>query len=407
MKKSKKHWHIRMSQTHISIKHIHATLLLVFGIGAEAALANEEVNVRINGFASFVGGITAKKNDHVLEYGNNLSFNEDSIFGLQTSADIENNITLVSQFVSRGVDDFETKIEWAYASYRVGQKTSIRVGKLRAPFYEYSESLEIGYSYHWIRPPIETYFLPLTSVSGGVGVVHEWSTENMSGDLNMTYGTADQELKIPESSLSGDPERLFSVDLNDLYIISGSLSWNSLRFRASYGRARELTASNDETELLSAVFPEEVSRDVLMSEKPADFMGFCAFFEKDYLFFGMEYTVLDWARNVLISDQDAFYLTGGIKKENSTFHLTYSKVDSKTEKFSYPAPIPSTSNPWEQSSWTAGWRYDITNNSAIKVEYAAFSDDHQKGLPGHPVNRSGSRYDEEPKLLSFALDFVF
>lgn len=396
-----------MSQTYIPIKNIKKILFIVFGISAEIALANEEVNVRINGFASFAGGITAEKNDHVLEYGNNLSFNEDTIFGLQASVDLENNITLVSQFVSRGINDLETKIEWAYASYQLGQKTSIRVGRIRTPFYEYSESLEIGYSYHWIRPPIETYFLPLTSVSGGFSVVHEWSTDNVSGDLNITYGAADQELPIPENSLSGDPKRLFSVDLNDLYVISGSISWNSLRFRASYGKARELSASNDETELLSAVFPEEVSDDVLMSEKPADFMGVGAFFENNHLFFGAEYTVVDWARNVLVSDQDAFYLTGGIKKENSTFHLTYSKVDSKTEKFSYPEPIPSSSNPWEQSSWIAGWRYDISQNSAIKVEYAAFSDDFQKDLPGQPVNRSGSRYDEEPKLLSFALDFVF
>lgn len=391
----------------MSIKHVHTILFLVFGIGAEIAHANENLNVRVNGFASFAGGITAKKNDHVLEYGNNLSFNEDTIFGLQTAVDLESDITLVSQFVSRGINDLETKIEWAYASYQVGQKTSIRVGRLRTPFYEYSESLEIGYSYHWIRPPIETYFLPMTSVSGGVGVVHEWSTDNVSGDLNMTYGAADQELPIPENSLSGDPRRLFNVDLNDLYIISGSLSWNSLRLRASYGKARELTASNDETELLSAIFPEEVAEDVLMGEKSADFMGLGAFFEKKYLFFGAEYTGVDWTRNVLISDQDAFYLTGGIKKEKSTFHLTYSKVDSKTEKFSYPEPIPTVSNPWEQSSWIAGWRYDISENSAIKVEYAAFSDEYQKDLPGKPVNRSGRRYNEEPKLLSFALDFVF
>ena len=109
-----------MSQTYIPIKHIQKILFLVFGISAEIALANEDVNVRINGFASFAGGITAKKKDHVLEYGNNLSFNEDTIFGLQASVDLENNITLVSQFVSRGINDLETKIEWAYASYQLG-----------------------------------------------------------------------------------------------------------------------------------------------------------------------------------------------------------------------------------------------------------------------------------------------
>lgn len=38
--------------------------------------------------------------------------------------------------------------------------------RLRTPQYAHSDALDIGYSYPWVRPPVEMYNLPLDNYEG-------------------------------------------------------------------------------------------------------------------------------------------------------------------------------------------------------------------------------------------------
>ena len=70
--------------------------------------------VRINGFASIVGGKTMDDDTTLYGYDNDLSFKNESVFALQLSADLQDKLSATAQIVARGETDFNTEFEWAY-----------------------------------------------------------------------------------------------------------------------------------------------------------------------------------------------------------------------------------------------------------------------------------------------------
>lgn len=364
-------------------------------------------DLNINGFGSLAGGITADQKQYVLDYDNRLSFKQDSVFGLQTTKELDARGSVVAQILFRGEYNFSSELEWLYAFYKLTPTTTLKFGKFRIPFYEYSETLEVGYSYHWIRPPIEAYFLPLRSLSGGFELSQDWNWYDWLVDIKLAYGSADQKLPIPGPSLTHDDPNFFDVELNDLFLITSTITSGSLRFRLSYGETPDLTAKNEQTDLIKNALPKDIANDLLFENKFAKFSGAGLFYESETCLIGGEVVSLNWERNVLISDQVAFYITGALKENKSTLHLTYSEVKSNTEKYSYPSPLPAESTPWNQKSWTIGYRYELSIYSAIKAEYAFYLERPQLKVDSRPTNKSGETYDTRPSLLSFAFEFVF
>jgi len=55
----------------------------------------------------------------VSAYSEDISFKPESLFGLQVSADLADNLSVTGQIVARGADDFDATIEWAYLSYEI------------------------------------------------------------------------------------------------------------------------------------------------------------------------------------------------------------------------------------------------------------------------------------------------
>lgn len=88
------------------------------------------------------------------------------IVGTQFDIEPKQNLRGSVQFLSRGRENFEVTTEWAYFAYDVDSNLTLRAGRLRIPFYLYSESLYVGYTYPWITPPAEVYYLPLSGFDG-------------------------------------------------------------------------------------------------------------------------------------------------------------------------------------------------------------------------------------------------
>ncbi|WP_298452185.1 hypothetical protein [uncultured Marinobacter sp.] len=112
--------------------------------------------VRFNGF--FSTGVATSSNDAGFDGKTEKTSVADlSLFALQGTFDVSDNTQAVFQLVGRGAEDWDPVVEWAYLSYRPMNNLQLRAGKMRLPLFMYSDSLEVGYSQLWARPPQSVY----------------------------------------------------------------------------------------------------------------------------------------------------------------------------------------------------------------------------------------------------------
>ena len=149
-------------------KTLLASILL-----ASLTFSSAHAEVRFNGFANIVAGQTS--NDDLLwGYEEDISFKQDSLFALQTTADLGENLTATAQIIARGENNWEAEFEWAYLAYDINDQTRILAGRQRAPLYMFSDYLDVSYAYPWITPPEGVYDLELTKFDGVI-LTHSFS----------------------------------------------------------------------------------------------------------------------------------------------------------------------------------------------------------------------------------------
>lgn len=99
-------------------------------------------------------------------YTEELDFEQESMVALQLRADILEQLTATIQLVSKGADAWTPDIDWAYLTYELSESGSLMVGRRMLPMYYFSEYMEVGYAYPWIRPPANLYWWEITQFNG-------------------------------------------------------------------------------------------------------------------------------------------------------------------------------------------------------------------------------------------------
>lgn len=137
-----------------------------------SAFANMD-NFRFSGFASVVAGTVvdgdgywARLPDAGGQYTSGIEFEPESLLGLQGRYAATTKLSLTAQVVMRGANDFDPDLEWFYASYQINPDTSLMVGRYRLPVYHFSEYMDIGIAYPWLRVPTDAYSLAVTNIQG-------------------------------------------------------------------------------------------------------------------------------------------------------------------------------------------------------------------------------------------------
>ncbi|MBU2708453.1 hypothetical protein KCM76_20840 [Zooshikella marina] len=169
--------------------------------------------IRIDGFISVVGGMTVndkklangKESTYVTtpvfinnsdktpnenaRYDDSFSFLPESNLGIQIHSDVNEKLSATAQLTAHGANDFDAELEWAYASYSVDESWTLVAGRQRIPLYMYSSYLDVGFAYHWLRPPVELYG---EGVSAYTGLSVKHSTDIAGWDLKnqIYYGNA-------------------------------------------------------------------------------------------------------------------------------------------------------------------------------------------------------------------------
>lgn len=377
---------------------------LAICLACSPAFALDQGEARFNGFGT-VGVTHLGGEDQGRGYGitgqTNDSWRGDQLskFGAQMSYGITDTVGLTLQATAKAYsDEWKAKMEWAYLSWQSTDRLAFRAGRLRTPVYMYSESLDVGFSYPWLRLPDEVYGQVQLSNYDGVDMVFSQPLAFGSLDLQLAAGVAKNRTEYYFNEKS-------DVDYSKLFGANVSLTTND------YGTLRLGYVEADITTDLVGHFtdvlgnPESATLQSLDKNK-GKFTSLGYRYDNGTWLTANEATRLttegDGAGAV-----DAFYVMGGRRFGDFLAHLTYAQLDEDAGR---------------QHSWTLGLNYNVLSNLVLKSEYKRVST--SSGYSGYFVRNAQEVYDNtvhqmtngsfgtparsfDGDIISVGIDFVF
>lgn len=376
-------------------------------LAATPAFALEQGEHRFNGFGT-VGFTHLGGEDDGRSYGvqgqTNDSWRGDQLskFGAQLSYGITDTLGVTVQATAKAQqDEWKANLEWAYLSLQANDRLMLRAGRLRSPVYMYSESLDVGYSYPWLRLPDEVYSQVQVTNYEGVDAVYTMPLSYGSVTFQLAGGQAkDRDYYAYDE--------LFDIDYGKLFGASVSLASNDFgTLRIGYVEAdikTDITGTVDATALGFGA-SEPLSLLNLDKEK-GKFTSIGYQYDN-----GTWISSNEWTSRMIENDDmesvDSFYLMGGRRFGDFLPHVTYAQLDD---------------NGGRQSSWTLGLNYQAAPTVVIKGEYkrvdtkngydGVFTRNAQEvfdnaayDLSGGAVGAPARNYDGD--IISVGVDFVF
>ncbi len=370
-------------------------LTVALAVCASLASGIAQADVRINGFASIVGGKALDSDTTLYGYDDEVSFKNESVFALQLSADLQEKLTATAQIVARGENDFDAEFEWAYLTYEINDELQLSAGKMRAPFYKYSDFLDVGYAYRWVRPPQSVYSLDFSTYEG------------LSLLYNTNIGDWDSSVQVIYGSFDDDAGGARTV-LDDFTGFNWSVSHDWFSARAAYFMSDTTVVLNEGSELKGLIdvlaasgFVEE-SESLDVNKDSSTFLALGFGIDYNDILVDAEYTKLS-QDNSILPDEDQYYVSVGYRMDDVTVHLTYEDNDdsNSASNFDQLAQIPPlndaingafTSMSAKSNVYSIGARYDFHPSAAFKID----------------LSRSKDKLtNTEADVLSVGVDLVF
>ena len=377
---------------------------LAICLASTSAFALEQGEALINGFGT-VGVTHLGGEDDGRSYGisgqTNDSWRGDQLskFGAQLTYGVTDTVGLTLQTTAKAYgDEWKANLEWAYLSWQSTDNLMMRVGRLRTPVYMYSESIDVGFSYPWLRLPDEVYSQVQLSNYEGADIVYNLPLSFATLSFQLAGGIAkNRDYYIYDEE--------FDIDYDNVFGSSVSLATNDFgTFRVGYVEA---DIDTDISGSFTDIFGNPGTASLLALDKD----------KGKFTSIGYQYdngtwlTANEWTSRVIENDgsnsTDSFYLMGGRRFGDFLAHVTYAQQDEDEGR---------------QSSWTLGLNYNILPTVVLKGEYKRV--DTTGGYDGVFVRNAQELYDNtvydrtnglagvparnyDGDIISAGVDFVF
>ncbi|MEA2110861.1 MAG: hypothetical protein U9P71_02310 [Campylobacterota bacterium] len=330
-----------------------------------AALVSSSLSagdMRISGFATVAAGMNDSDTSTYMGYDDSLSFRPDSVLGLQFNANMTDNMGAVAQVVARSTDiGQEVTLEWGYISYDFNDEVRMLAGRIRPAIFLYSNYLDVGYAYLWVRTPFEMYAqVPITNIDGANLAYTTAVGDDYEVSINGWYGNS---IKPVDSAVGS-----FDMEFDATMGVELALSNDYFKVRAGYNQTD-----------ISALLPNadaNMNPELKIDKSLGQFYSLG--FNMDYadVLVVSEYVMREIDKTVM-PDITSYYATLGYRMGDFTPHVTYATVETDI-------PMLNTGNPGfdgptngalqmsynDSNTVTLGLRYELNAFSALKVEYA-------------------------------------
>ncbi len=334
----------------IRIINIVVGLLVLY-----APLSHAEID--ISGYASFKA--ITNVNDQGVSYYNGLAAanqtnldSRESNIGIQFSTDVSSKMDVTVVMSARGGPDqkynFET--EWAYANYKVNDDLSLRIGKVKGPFYMVSDYKDVGYAYPWVSPPEEVYSTnPIRSVNG-LDLVYQKTINDVTYLGEIYYGGGTSTAYVLPTALSvypGGTTATTRIDFttHNMMGFNASVAFEGISFRAGYFKTLVDVPS------------------FFLVDEEGEFGSVGLTIDKYNIVIYSEYIVRDNSANLMAAfpDATAYYVTAGYRIGDFLPYVTYASIGEGKDASIYTP---------KQTSTAIGLRIEVADAAALKFEAA-------------------------------------
>lgn len=338
-------------------------------------------DINFNGFMSVIGGITFDEEDSLYGYDDDFTFEQESIAALQANARLGDGLSATTQIVAKGSENFDTSFDWAYLSFDVNDKVRVNAGRIRIPFFRYSDFLEVGYAYPWLRPPQSVYEFPFSEYDGAslnyVSYLGDWDSE-----LQIIYGRTKDNISFG------------AADLINSTGFAWTMTYDWFSYRLAYFQTEVKSVDSLIIASLAGIPGLE-----LIEKKPV-FAGMSLKADYENWLIEFEYTIIDGDESIL-GDQDSWFVSLGYRAGDLTYFIVTEDLENEVD-YVLPAGLSALDAEFinliaasvveENTVYSAGLRYDFHPSAAFKVQYTSFEND---------LN------DTDADLVAFGVDLVF
>lgn len=403
--------------------------LAVFS-STSALAAVELPPININGFATVAGVATNNNDSTYLGAGKDISFDTDSMAGVQFTLQANDRVNYTLQLVTRAEKNYEVEAEWAFAAFKLNEYAEVRAGRLRIPFYLISDSLEVGYSYPWVRPPIDAYAQFAFSKFSGVDAVFTLPVGDSEFVFHPHFGTSASDLELMGMQGSFNVTNLAGLN------ITWSYDWINLRLGHTEGdyEVNDFSALDPLAGIMRGVSgSSKVEDQFAIKGRHGQFSGIGLDMDKNNVKVMAEYA--ERKTNGLMSDTASWYVMAGYHFGKWMPHITISEFKTDTDYTNAKAAIPLLPDPdpltlvnelqmavgqivqfntVNQKSVTLGLRGDILPKTALKLEWQRLMPEKASNLLSPPFEGADTFFGaagpgnlDDVDLFSIALDFIF
>ena len=390
--------------------------LLFAALASHGATVQAELQWNVYGTVGFgkTNNQTVTTNTAInyTEFTDELSSDELTRLGIQSSYAFNDKAKITLQAVTREAEDFDLEVEWGYLNYNLSENATLRAGLMRRPLFQYTDSLYVSYGYRWVQPPSIAY-VDIEELYGSIkavnllynGVLGNWlySTE-------LYFGAGDGEGSFAGQKTTNDTKNNIGIVLN--------VEQDNYSLRFGFHRSDfSLTINQVDPigEALEGFGLTELADEIFLRDESTNFYSVAgSYFLNDWEFFG-EYVSVD-LDGTYIPKIDAHYL--GIQRRLGDVSLQFTVGEQKTAPQDDPSiailatasqiPDPATAAALQQigqqfagivasgyarrSSKSVGIRYDISPTFALKAEIEQVTD---KSL------------NDSANMVSMSVDFVY
>jgi hypothetical protein len=358
---------------------------MVFSCITLPALAGD---ISMRGFASIVGGQSLQSEEGLYGYEGNFGFRSESLAALQFKGNLDDGLSATVQLVARGRDDFAANVEWAYLTYEFSDSVQLSAGRIRVPFYRYSDFIDVRYTYPWINVPQTVYGFNLPGYDG-LSLVVKNELGGWDSTLQVIFGQvegdlANSDLRIRSENMTGFS---WSVTRDWLSLRVGYMTSKTSLAIAQYAGIQQLVQGIG---LGTGVDTSELADGVVLEDDKGDFLGLAVGIDYNDWLMNAEYITYS-IDNSMLAESDAYYVMFGKRINQFTPYITYSNASGEPSKDVLdlvPAaltniPIPQIGNATlpqflngviaaseeDTDLLMAGLRYDFHAGAALKTEY--------------------------------------
>ncbi|QEP44404.1 porin [Ectothiorhodospiraceae bacterium BW-2] len=372
-------------------------------------------SLALNGFAS-VGAVYNSDDDavyvrNVAQPGrgiDTLSYQLDTRAGVQlnyrANEQLSGGIQLLSRY--RYDESFTPELSWAYLKYRLLPEAELRLGRLGLDIFFRSDSRDIGYSYLWVRPPVDYYGVINVSRFDGVDLSQYLSLKQGVFKVKGFYGLANQkfpgfnanQLDFSDSPLYGLLAEYQGIDWFYKLTLSG-LKLNDED--PSITQLSQIVANGNQT----------LAEQLAMRDKTLRYYSFGVGYEKGRWRVQSALGRIE-SETLAISDNLSAYISLGYRLQRWTPYFMVSGVRSESVTPVSVAPeldpliaMAVAEGELDQRTLSIGGRYDLSDTIALKLQFDRVKSAIKPSLLWYVDDLE--RWDQENSISSIVIDMVF